>query len=125
MNSIQVLTDKLPPNAYDMICNYYNTHKPNEASPIRKAGVYEGGFEIPLTKTEINQLKAKYGSLDPNQTVRQLRWNLGWLLNYGHAGLLQSEELLLLESLRNLLGPSKVRYVPYKYNKTWWENQLE
>ena len=123
MSSIQVLTDKLPKNGYNLICSYYNTHKPSGASPIREAGVCEGGFEIPLTETEINQLKVKYGRLDPNQTVRQLRWNLGWLRSFGHAGLHESEELLLLESLRNLMGPSKVRYAPYKYNKTWWENQ--
>jgi len=124
MSSIQVLTDTLPKDGYKLICEYYNTHKPEDAMFIRKAGVYEGGFEIPLNKDELNILSQRYSNLDPNQMVRQLRWNMGWLLSFGYAGLHESEEKLLLDSLIHVLGKDKVVYKPYTNNETWWEEQL-
>jgi hypothetical protein len=125
MSSIQVLTDTLPKDGYNRICKYYNTHKPKDAMIIRKAGVCEGGFEIPLNKEELNILRQNYYNLDPNQMVRQLRWNLGWLRGRGHVSLLESEEKLLLDALRHVLGKDNVVYKPYTNNKTWWEEQFK
>lgn len=125
MNSIQVLTDKLPKNGYHLICEYYNTNKSVDAMPLQKANVCEGGFEIPLNESELAIIRRRYDILDQNQKVRQLRWSLGWLISMGHNGLFKEEEELLLKSLKHVLGEDKVDYKPYIYNKTWWESQLD
>ena len=125
MNSIHVLTDNLPKNGHQLICDYYNSHKPSTDMPLCKVGVAEGGVEIGLNDSELTILKDKFGSLGPNQKVLQLRWSLGWLISMGHIGLFEHEVQLLLRSLNNVLGEYKVEYKPYVYNNTWWESPLD
>jgi hypothetical protein len=123
--NIQVLTDTLPSNGYSNICRYYNQHKPTDWMPLSKAGIYEGGFEVRLSQTEIDNLKQRYQRyLDPNEKVRQYRWNNGWLCGMGYVPLNEDETLLLYKGLQNILGETKVDYKKFSYNKEWWENQL-
>ena len=41
--TIHVLVDTLPENGYKRICEEYNLNR-GDLPPIKKAGVYEGGF---------------------------------------------------------------------------------
>ena len=108
---IHVLTDILPVNGYINICKYYNDHKPEGCMPLSKAGVCEGGFEVQLSQIEICSLKqTSQRHLDPNDKVRQLRWNDGWLFGMGYIPLKNEEILLLYKSLQYVLGESKVEY---------------
>ena len=43
----------------------------------------------------------------------EVRWNMGWLLSFSYAGLHESEEKLLLDSLIHVLGKDNVVYKPY------------
>ena len=54
MNStynIKVLVKSFP--SYTPILDWYNANKPKHWSPIKEAGIYEGGFEVPLTEVEL------------------------------------------------------------------------
>jgi hypothetical protein len=108
---IKVLTSTLP-GGYAPIVENYNANKPADWSPIREAGVCEGGFEIPLNAEEISQLK-QYNSnkklLNDNDYVRQLRWSNGKLCSLGNDPLREEEQLLLGKSLIAVLGADKVR----------------
>ena len=105
---ITVLTDNLPKNGYRDILNYYNANKPYNWKDLRKAGVYEGGFEVPKNESEIEELQKRYRYLDPNERVRQLRWSNGRLLSLGHFPLSDEETLLLYQALKHVLGESLV-----------------
>ena len=113
--NIQVLTDTLPIDGYQKFCKYYNQNKPKSWMAISKAGVYEGGFEVPLSPTEISRLKERYPDriLDPNDKFRQLRWSNGWLIGWGYSPLREDETALLYAALQNVLGESKVNYKPF------------
>jgi len=122
MKYIQVLVDRLPVNGYRDICKYYNNRKQDESQPIYKAGVCEGGFEICLNETEIQRLKSRKHVLDPNDTVRQVRWSNGWLHNMYYMVLKEDETLLLFEALQSVLGKDNVVYQEYTNNSIWWNS---
>jgi hypothetical protein len=104
---IKVLVKSFP--SYAPILAWYNANKPSDWQAIREAGRYEGGFEVPLTSAELEKLRQKYGSLDPNQYVRQLEWCRGELRQHNHyASLHEAEKKLLGEALQVVFGAEKV-----------------
>ena len=112
MSIIQVHVDTLPTNGYKDICQFYNQNRKPNSNPIREAGVWEGGFEISLTDQEINKIKLRtMYTLDPNDTVRQVRWSKGCLLAMGYAGFQEEEYQLLYNSLVHVLGKDNVSWV--------------
>ena len=56
---IQVLLDKLPKNGYSLICAEYNSNK-GSLPTIRKANVYEGGFEVSIQFEEGDETPSDY-----------------------------------------------------------------
>jgi hypothetical protein len=113
MFTIKVLTDSLP-DGYEPILNAYNANRPEGLEPIRKAGVFEGGFEIPLNAEEIKKMKELRSNLDANNYVRQVRWNRGKLQSGYHVGLNTQETHLLYYALIQVLGADKVIQIPYE-----------
>lgn len=113
MFTIKVLTDSLP-GGYKPIIDAYNAKRPEGLEPIRKAGVYEGGFEIPLNAEEIKKMKEFRSMLDANDYVRQVRWNRGKLQSGYHKGLNTQETHLLYDALVEVLGADKVQQIPYE-----------
>ena len=113
MFTIKVLIETLP-GGYEPIINAYNANRPAGLEPIRKAGVYEGGFEIPLNAEEIKKLKEYRSYLDANNYVRQVRWNRGKLQSGYHVGLNTQEIQLLYSALVSVLGSDKVQALPYE-----------
>ena len=108
-STIRVLSDMLP-GGYAPILAFYNANKPLHWSPINKAAVCEGGFEIPLNADEIVRLKERSGGamLNHNDYVRQLRWNKGALVPFTHVPLREEEILLLGRALASAVGADKV-----------------
>ena len=113
MFTIKVLTDSLP-SGYQPIIDAYNANRPQDFEPIRKAGVYEGGFEIPLNAEEIKYMKKYRSYPDANNYVRQVRWNRGKLQSGHHVGLNTQEIHLLYSALVSVLGADKVQALPYE-----------
>jgi hypothetical protein len=104
--------------SYGPILEWYNANKPTEWQPIREAGIDEGGFEVPLTKAELENMREKYGGrLDPNQYVRQLEWHRGELRQHNYyAPLLEAEKKLLGEALQMVFGNENVEITQIKNN---------
>ena len=113
MFTIKVLTDSLP-GGYKPIIDAYNASRPEGLEPIRKAGVFEGGFEIPLNAEEMKILKEHRSSLDANDCVRQLRWSGGKLKSGYHKGFKTQETELLYYALIQVLGADKVQQIPFE-----------
>ena len=104
---IKVLLQSFP--GYGPILEWYNANKPNEWQAIRKAGIAEGGFEVPLTKAELEIMQEKYERLEPDQYVRQLEWHRGELRqHHNYATLWEEETLLLGKALQTVLGDENV-----------------
>jgi len=112
MFTIKVLTETLP-GGYEPIINAYNAKRPAGLEPIRKARVFEGGFEIPLNDEEMKNMKNFGCMLDANDKVRQLRWSSGKLVSGCHIGLNEQETHLLYYALVEVLGADKVVQLPY------------
>jgi len=112
MFTIKLLLNTLP-DGYKPIIDAYNANRPGGLEPIRKAGVCEGGFEIPLNAEEIEKLKASGRMLDANNYVRQLRWSSGKLKSGYHKGFNEQETLLLYSALVSVFGADKVQQLPY------------
>lgn len=109
--TIRVLSDTLP-GGYAPILAFYNTNKPATWSPINKAAVCEGGFEIPLNAEEIaRRREISMGMMDPNDYVRQLRWHKGTLESFTHVPLKEEEIRLLGRALAAVLGADKVEII--------------
>ena len=108
--TIQVLVDKLPQNGYQDICDDYNSKK-GILPPIRKANVYEGGFEVSIIFNENETIPSDY-----NCKVRQLRWSEGKLLSFGHFPLLKEEQQILFNSLKKVLGNDNVIWLKNTIN---------
>jgi hypothetical protein len=105
---IKVLVKSFP--SYAPILEWYNANKPSDWPAIREARRDEGGFEVPLTSTEVENMREKYGRLDPNQYVRQLEWYKGELRQHQYfASLRQEEKKLLGEALQHVFGCDKVQ----------------
>ena len=112
MNStynIKVLVKSFP--SYTPILDWYNANKPKHWSPIKEAGIYEGGFEVPLTEVELEYFKKINNTriLNQNDYVRQLEWNRGVLVQHNnYAPLLEEEKLLIGQALIAVLGSDNV-----------------
>jgi hypothetical protein len=111
MYTIKVLVSTLP--SYASILDKYNDIKPLDWAPIRKASVYEGGFEVPLHGEELRLLREKYPDslLDQNDYVRQLRWSNGALKSFGYIPLKDEETLMLGKALVSVLGVDNVKII--------------
>ena len=96
---------------YEKVIAEYNGNKPAAWHSIRKAGVYEGGFEIPLPSEEC------IGAWDENECVKQLRWSNGLLYHFGHRGFNQAETKLLFDALGKVYGFDTVEMVDKNGNK--------
>jgi hypothetical protein len=106
---IKVLVNSFP--GYNPILDWYNANKPEGWSPIKEAGIREGGFEVPLTATELNKYKERNINrpLDANEYVRQLEWRRGELVqHHNYAPLYEKEKLLIGKALAAVLGADKV-----------------
>lgn len=108
MFTIKVLVDTLP-GGYEPILAMYNANRPPGSEPIYKAGVCEGGFEIPLNAEERAKIEESGRMLDPNDYVRQLRWNRGKLQSGYHKGFTKEETELLYLTLVSVLGENNVQ----------------
>ena len=117
MFTIKVLPKTLP-GGYGPILATYNANRPAGSEPIYKAGVCEGGFEIPLNaleREELEQRAKRIGRrLDANSYVRQLRWNEGKLQSGYYAGFTEAELTLLYSVLVSVLGAENVEALEYK-----------
>jgi hypothetical protein len=90
---------------YEKVISKYNENKPVDWPAIRKAGVYEGGFEIPLLNEEYN------GACDENECVKQMRWSNGLLYHFGYRGFNEYETKLLFDALVQVYGFDTVKMV--------------
>ena len=117
MFTIKVLSKTLP-GGYGPILATYNANRPAGSEQIYKAGVCEGGFEIPLNAQEREKLEQRakqLGSrLDANSYVRQLRWNKGKLQAGYYVGFTEAELTLLYSVLVSVLGPENVEAIAYE-----------
>jgi hypothetical protein len=117
MFTIHVLLKTLP-GGYGPILGTYNANRPAGSQPIYKAGVCEGGFEIPLNAQERDQLEQRAKQLDrrldPNDYVRQLRWNKGKLQSGFYAGFTEAEVSLLYAALVAVFGAENVKAIQYE-----------
>ena len=102
--------------SYEPVLKWYNDHKPADWRPIAEAGICEGGFQVPLTTAELDVLRKRYNTLDPNDYVRQLEWNRRTLRpHHCHAPLRNDEIVLLGEALQAVFGEDKVEIIKTEY----------
>ena len=93
---IQVLFNEV---SYEDVCEYYNIHKPDTWSPLKRLERAEGGFAIDLQNPE---------SSDPNRKIKQLRWKNKYLHTPpGWIGFNDEEKILLYQSICNVYGNDK------------------
>jgi hypothetical protein len=98
--------------SYAPVLKWYNDHKPVDWSPIGEARICEGGFEVRLTVAELNVLRERYHTLDPNHYVRQLEWHRRTLRQHNGYATLRNEEIVLLgEALQAVFGMDKVEII--------------
>ena len=94
MLQIQVSFETIAPEQYSAVIDYYNQHKNADWNEIEKNTAAEGGFMIALKPDEI-----KTDSKNPNDMVKQVRWNRKRLLcgRYGkYLNVFTDEETTLL-----------------------------
>jgi coenzyme F420-reducing hydrogenase alpha subunit len=117
MFTIHVLLKTLP-GGYAPILATYNANRPAGSEQIYKAGVCEGGFEIPLNAQEREHLEQRAKQLgrrlDANSYVRQLRWNKGKLQSGNFAGFTEAELTLLYSALVAVFGAENVKALEYE-----------
>jgi hypothetical protein len=117
MFTIKVLPKTLP-GGYAPILAAYNANRPAGSEKLYKAGVCEGGFEIPLSALEREQLEQRAKRigrrLDANNYVRQLRWNKGKLQSGNFVGFTEAEVSLLYSALVAVLGAENVEALEYE-----------
>ena len=107
MLQIRVSFEKITPEQTSIIIDYYNQHKNADWNEIEKNTAAEGGFMIPLKPEEI-----KPGSKNPNDMVKQVRWNRKRLLcaiygNYLNA-FTDEETTLLYDAMVSVFGKDHV-----------------
>ena len=116
MFTIKVLLKTLP-GGYAPILAAYNANRPPGSKQLYKADVDEGGFEIPLSEQELQELlqdaKKTGRRLNRNNYVRQLRWNKGKLQAGFNEGFTQEELTLLYSVLVSVLGETNVEALDY------------
>ena len=101
---IQVLFREI---SYDSVCDYYNSHRPEEWNPLQELERAEGGFSvaIPNYEPDLNNIF----SYDANAKIKQLRWqNKHLKAPAGLRGFNKEETELLYHSLCNVYGEDQV-----------------
>jgi len=92
---------------FEPICNLYNKKKPAHWKPIRRVGCYEAGFEMDL-EDDLLQSQIRLGNTDPNELIRQLRFNRGRLEAGYYIGFTPEQTQLLFETLVEIWGEEYV-----------------
>jgi len=107
MLQIQVSFETITPEQYSSIIEYYNQHKPDDWNEIEKNVAAEGGFMIALKPHEI-----KTDSKNPNDLVKQVRWNRKRLLSGRYGKYLNvftdDETTLLYDAMVSVFGKEVV-----------------
>jgi len=107
MLQIRVFFEKITPEQTSIIIDYYNEHKNTDWNKIEKNTAAEGGFMIPLKPEEING-----ASTNPNDMVKQVRWNRKRLLSGRYGKYLNvfsdDETTLLYDAMVSVFGKELV-----------------
>ena len=101
---IEVLFNEV---SYENVCDYYNSHKPDEWNPLSRLDRAEGGFSIDIQNYQPDPHDVF--SRDPNAKIKQVRWQRKKLLKpAGWVGFSCKETQLLYESLCYVHGQDQV-----------------
>jgi hypothetical protein len=107
MLQIRVFFETITQDQTNAIINYYNQHKNADWNKIEKNTAAEGGFMIPLKPEEI-----KGASKNPNDMVKQVRWNRKRLLSGRYGNYLNAftdeETTLLYDAMVSVFGKDDV-----------------
>ncbi len=107
MLQIQVSFETITPQQSSAVIDYYNQHKNADWNEIEKNVAAEGGFMIALKPDEI-----KPGSKNPNDMVKQVRWNRKRLLSGRYGKYLNvftdDETTLLYHAMVSVFGKEVV-----------------
>ena len=95
---------------YKPIVDMYNKLKPSDWNPIFEGRFCEGGFEMAL-EDDIMKQQLSRGYNDPNNLVRQVRWNNGKLESGYHIGFKPCHTLLLFHVLVEIWGLENVQMI--------------
>jgi len=110
MLQIRVFFETITQDQTSAIIDYYNQHKNADWNKIEKNTAAEGGFMIPLKPEEI-----KGASKNPNDMVKQVRWNRKRLLCARYGNYLNAfsddETTLLYDSMVSVFGKEVVDLV--------------
>ena len=99
--SISVKFGSITTTEDQLIVDHYNTIKTQHFPNLEILDRCEGGFQIPLDKTE---------DTDQNLKIKQVRWNKKKLVPMNYIGFNQDETLLLYKSFVHVFGESLVVY---------------
>ena len=101
---IQVLFHEI---SYAPVCDYYNSHKPQEWTHLQELERAEGGFSIAIRNYHPDS--NNIFSNDANAKIKQLRWqNMHLKPPIGWRGFNKEETELLYHSLCNVYGEDQV-----------------
>jgi len=107
MLQIRVSFETITPDQTNAVIDYYNQHKNADWNEIEKNVAAEGGFMIALKPDEI-----KPGSKNPNDMVKQVRWNRKRLLSGRYGKYLNvfsdDETTLLYDAMVSVFGKELV-----------------
>ena len=107
MLQIRVFFETITQDQTNAIINYYIQHKNADWNKIEKNTAAEGGFMIPLKPEEING-----ASTNPNDMVKQVRWNRKRLLSGRYGNYLNAftdeETTLLYDAMVSVFGKDDV-----------------
>ena len=110
MLQIQVSFETITPEQTCDVIKYYNQHKSADWNEIEKNVAAEGGFMIALKPHEI-----KTDSKNPNDLVKQVRWNRKRLLSGRYGKYLnvfsEDETNLLYDAMVSVFGKEVVDLV--------------
>jgi len=106
---IKILVKYLEEYELQKVLEFYNKNKEIDDEPLELLDRAEGGFQI-----QVPELKNK-PIHNPNQKVKQLRWNKGYLLPHfsfheNYPNFTFGEERLLLKSFEYAIGAENVKY---------------
>ena len=102
---IKVLIDYIYNESYDKIIDYYNINKNKNDELLERLYRSECGFQIKI-KNKKNQ------NCDSNEKIKQLRWNKKYLIPFNlYESFTKKELLLLLESMKYVLGEKVVQFI--------------
>jgi hypothetical protein len=107
MLQIRVSFETITPDQTNAVIDYYNQHKNADWNEIEKNVAAEGGFMIALKPDEI-----KPDSKNPNDMVKQVRWNRKRLLSGRYGKYLNvfsdDETTLLYDAMVSVFGKELV-----------------